>query len=57
MRCGLLNTTIEDICEELIRDVNAAPRWDDWDAGYIAGLNRAIKLIEEVYGQMDRGET
>ena len=57
MRYGLLNTTIEDIYDQLVREADAVSKRDRWDIGYIAGLRRAIKLIEEVYGQMDRGET
>lgn len=56
MRYGILNTTIEEVYEELVRDFNAAPRLNGWDDGYKAGLHRAIKLIEEVYGPMDRTE-
>ena len=45
-----MNSTIEDIYRSLVYEVNSASNWDDWDSGYIAGLNRAIALMYEVYG-------
>jgi len=45
-----LNSTIEDIFYSLLQEAQTFPSYDDWDAGYIAGLNSALEKIQEVYG-------
>jgi len=45
-----LNSTIEDIFYSLLQEAQTFPSYDDWDAGYIAGLNAALYMIKEVYG-------